>query len=649
MQYLLGLSLLTPLVLGAAVSSPRDARINGLTTDAAGFAEQSYNYIIVGGGTAGLVLAARLTEMTNVTVGVLEAGFLRVGDPKVDTPAFIGEALLDPDYDWSFQTVPQTHVSQRNIAINRGKMLGGSSALNFLIWQHGSQRDYDSWAQLGISNGWDWEGILPYLLKTETVTPSPAGALGYSGRVGVNNEYEGRSGPLPITYNNFYSPLEEPYAEALQALGVPFNPDPDAGNSTGLFNAAQCVDVNTGNRSYSAVNYLLANQARTNLVVLQGAQLVKVTKINLTPGSSVVATGVEYVVDGITYNATATTEVVLSAGTIQTPQLLELSGIGNPTILEQYDIPVIISNSDVGENYQASRTVALMGSWSKYHNHDQDHTHVVSQFELNDSTMPTTNLLSTNATFQQEQDVLYLDDHTGIYTYTASDISFHPMQQFFSPIELASSIAQLQSEVAAANLSEWQTKQFQIQLSDLEAGTVGQMELLFFAGDIGGGAASGTEYVDILNFGSRHFSRGSVHIGSADPLAAPLIDPNYFQFTIDKEVVVKGTQIARNVTQTAPLASFIKAPINPSTNITSEADFEQFVLENVGTEWHPVGTASLGPLGAGGVVNDNLIVYGTSNLRVVDASVIPLQIASHIQSTVYAIAEKAADIITSGN
>ncbi|KAF8831624.1 hypothetical protein HHX47_DHR1000622 [Lentinula edodes] len=627
MQYLLGLSLLTPLVLGAAVSSPRDARINGLTTDAAGFAEQSYNYVIVGGGTAGLVLAARLTEMTNVTVGVIEAGFLRVGDPKVDTPAFIGQGLLDPDYDWSFQSVPQTHVSQRNIAISRGKMLGGSSGLNFMIWQHGSQRDYDSWAQLGISNGWDWDGILPYILKAETVTPSPVGALGYSGRVGTNNDFEGRSGPLPIQYNNFYSPLESPYAQALQALGVPFNPDPDAGNSTGLFNSAACVDVNTGNRTYSPVNYFLPNQARTNLVVLQGAQ---VTKINLTPGSSAVATGVEFVVDGITYNANATTEVVLSAGTIQTPQLLELSGIGNPTILEQYGIPLIISNSDVGENYQ-------------------DHTHVVSQFEVTDPTMPTTNLLNTNATFQQEQDALYLDDHTGIYTYTASDISFHPMQQFFSPIELASSIAQLQSEIAAANLSEWQTKQFQIQLSDLEAGTVGQMELLFFAGDIGGGAASGTEYVDILNFGSRHFSRGSVHIGSADPLAAPLIDPNFFQFTIDKEVVVKGTQIARNVTQTAPLSSFIKTPINPSTNVTSEADFEQFVLENVGTEWHPVGTASLGPQGAGGVVNDNLIVYGTSNLRVVDASVIPLQIASHIQSTVYAIAEKAADIIKSGN
>lgn len=141
------------------------------------------------------------------------------------------------------------------------------------MWQHGSQRDYDSWAQLGISNGWDWDGILPYILKAETVTPSPVGALGYSGRVGTNSDFEGRSGPLPIQYNNFYSPFESPYAQALEALGVPFNPDPDAGNSTGLFNSAACVDVNTGNRTYSPVSYFLPNQARTNLVVLQGAQV----------------------------------------------------------------------------------------------------------------------------------------------------------------------------------------------------------------------------------------------------------------------------------------------------------------------------------------------------------------------------------------
>ncbi|KAF9022992.1 hypothetical protein BDP27DRAFT_1308011 [Rhodocollybia butyracea] len=531
----------------------------------------------------------------------------------------MGEALFNPDYDWNFETVPQTHVSQRNLPANRGKMLGGSSGLNFMIYQRGSAQDYNAWGQLGIGGGWDWDGLLPYFLRTETVTPGPAGALGFRGQAGESDEFEGRSGPLAIQYNNFYSPIETPYATAMQSFGVPFNPDPDSGNSTGLFNCAAAVDIKTGNRSYSAVEYFLANEARSNLVVLQGAQA---TKINLTPGRSAIATGVQFVVNGTTFTANATTEVILSAGAFQSPQLLELSGIGSPTVLEKFGIPVIVSNPNVGENLQ-------------------DHTNVASQFQLNDPTLPNTSLLNTNETFKEQQEALYLDDHTGIFTYTVSDISFHPMQQFFTPEEMTELISELQTEVAAANLSSWQHQQFEIQLAELQAGEVGQMELAFFAGDISGTALPvGTEIVEILNFGSRHFSRGSVHIGSADPLAAPLIDPNYLQFTIDKQVVVRGAQIARNLTQTAPMASFIKTPVSPAANVTTEDDFEQFVLANLATEWHPVGTASLGPEGAGGVVSENLIVYGTSNLRVVDASVIPLQIAAHIQATVYAVAEK---------
>ncbi|KAF5378241.1 hypothetical protein D9757_009134 [Collybiopsis confluens] len=610
------LSLLIPSALG--VTFPRQPRLHGLTSDAATFADQTYDYVIIGGGTAGLVLAARLTEFSNVTVGVIEAGTLRLGDAVVDTPAFIGQGLFNTDYDWNFVTVPQAHVSQRNIPINRGKMLGGSAGLNFMIWQRGSKQDYDAWSQLGIGSGWNWDGLLPYFLKTETVHAGP-------GRIGTSSEFDGQSGPLPIQYNNFYSPLEAPYAQTLESLGVTFNPDPEAGDSTGLFNCAASVDPATGNRSYSAVNYFLTNQDRNNLVVLEGAQA---TKINLTPGIPIVATGAEFVVNNITYSVNATKEVILSAGSIQSPQLLELSGIGNPAILEKYGISVIHANVDVGENLQ-------------------DHTHITSQFELNDPTIPTTSLLNVNATFEAEEQQLYHTNHTGVYTYTASDVSFHTLQTFWSPVEFAQALTTLRNEIQAANLSEWQSKQAQIQLTDLESASVGQMELLFFAGDVT--VTNSSKFVDILNFGSKHFSRGSVHIGSSDPLISPLIDPNYFQYSIDKEVVVKGAQIARKLVQTAPLSGFIKGPTNPGPDVTSEADFETFVLQNIGTEWHPIGTASLGPEGAGGVVNENLVVYGTSNLRVVDASVIPLEIAAHIQATVYAIAEKAADIIKSGN
>ncbi|KIK71679.1 hypothetical protein GYMLUDRAFT_186486 [Collybiopsis luxurians FD-317 M1] len=609
------LSLLAPLALGATV--PRQQRLNGLTSDAATFADQTYDYLIIGGGTAGLVLATRLTESSDVTVGVIEAGILGEGDAQVDTPAFIGDTL-STDFDWNFVTVPQTHLGERVVPMNRGKMVGGTSGINFMIWQRGSKQDYDAWGQLGIGNGWDWDGLLPYFLKTENVHPGPDG-------LGSNTEFNGQSGPLQIQYNNFRSPFETPYAQALESLGVSFNSAPESGDSTGLFNCQGAVTPATGNRSYATVDYFLPNQGRSNLVVLQNAH---VTKINLTPGSPVIATGAEFVVDDKTYSVNATKEVILSAGAIQTPQILELSGIGNPEILNKFGIPVVVANSDVGENFQ-------------------DHTTMISQFELNDPTLPTTNLLTLNATFEAEQRELYLTNHTGMYTYTASDISFHTLQTFWSPVELAQSLTTLQSEIKTANLSSWHSKQVQIQIADIQSQAVGQMEFVFYAGDFL--APTTSEFVDILNYGSKHFSRGSVHIGSSDPTAAPLIDPNYFQFSIDKEIDVTGAQIARKLSQTAPLSSFIKAPAVPGPNVTSQTDFENYVFENIGTAWHPLGTASLGPEGAGGVVNDNLVVYGTSNLRVVDASVMPLHIASHIQATVYAIAEKAADIIKSGN
>ncbi|KAF5354445.1 hypothetical protein D9757_014950 [Collybiopsis confluens] len=423
------------------------------------------------GGTAGLVLAARLTELSDVTVGVIEAGVLRLGDAVVDTPALMGQSLFNPDYDWNFTTIPQVHVSQRNIPINRGKMIGGSAGLNFMIWQRGSKQDYDAWRQLGIGNGWDWDGLLPYFLKTEAVHPGP-------GSAGVSGKFHGQSGPLPIHYDNFDTPLEGPYAQALESLGVYLNSDPEAGDSTGLFNSAASVDPATGNRSYSAVNYFLANQDRDNLVVLQGAQ---VTKINLTPGNPIVATGAEFVVDNITYSVNATKEIILSAGSIQTPQLLELSGIGNPNILKEFGIPVVYANPDVGENLQ-------------------DHTHVTSQFELNDPTIPTINLLNVNTTFEAEEQALYHINHTGIYTYTISDVSFHALQTFWSPAELAQSLTTLRNEIQAANLSKWQRKQVQIQLTDLENASVGQMELLFFGSDIT--VTNSSKFVDILNFGS---------------------------------------------------------------------------------------------------------------------------------------------------
>ncbi|KAJ3901688.1 alcohol oxidase [Lentinula edodes] len=607
-------------LFGKVLSTPvRRTSVTGITSDAAAFAQSSFDYVIVGGGTAGLVVAARLTENSAVNVGVIEAGESRFGDPYVDTPAYLGEGFFNPLYDWAYETVPQATLNGRSVALNLGKMVGGGSGLNFMIFGRGCQGDYDNWSQLGIDGGWDWAGLLPYFEKTESVTSGPSVTPYNLTEPSGTGAGEGKSGPLPISYNNFYSEIEGPYAQALLSLGVPQNADPDNGDTTGLFNSAASVDAATGNRSYSGRDYLLPNVGRSNLAVLTGAQA---TKIQFTQnGGNATATGVQFTASGTSYTVSAGKEVILSAGSLHTPQLLELSGIGDEARLSALGIPVVVANSDVGENLQ-------------------DHQTIYSDFLLTDPDIPTINTLFSNASYAATQEAQYLTNHTGFFTYTPSAVSFHPLQQFWTDDDLQTALAQLQTEIAQANVSTFISKQYQLQIDSIQQGQLAQMELVFLAGVLGEASSDQENFVNLANFASRPFSRGSVHINTTDPLTSPLIDTAYLQFSFDKEVLVKGAQLNRNLTQIAPLSSFISSPLNPSADVSTEEEFENFIIDNVSTEWHQVGTASLGPFGAGGVVASDLIVYGTSNVRVVDASIMPMQIGAHIQATVYAIAEK---------
>ncbi|KAJ3864345.1 alcohol oxidase [Lentinula novae-zelandiae] len=616
------LTVLTAL-FGKVLSTPvRRTSVTGITSDAAAFAQSSFDYVIVGGGTAGLVVAARLSENSAVNVGVIEAGESRFGDPYVDTPAYLGEGFFNPLYDWAYETVPQATLNGRSVALNLGKMVGGGSGLNFMIYGRGCQGDYDNWSQLGIDGDWDWAGLLPYFEKTESVTIGPSVTPYNLTEPSGTGAGEGKSGPLPISYNNFYSEIEGPYAQALLSLGVPQNADPDNGDTTGLFNSAASVDAATGNRSYSGRDYLLPN-------VGMNAQKswLKATKIQFTQnGGNATATGVQFTASGTSYTVSTGKEVILSAGSLHTPQLLELSGIGDEARLSALGIPVVVANSDVGENLQ-------------------DHQTIYSDFLLTNPDIPTINTLFSNASYAATQEAQYLTNHTGFFTYTPSAVSFHPLQQFWTDDDLQTALAQLQTEIAQANVSTFISKQYQLQIDSIKQGQLAQMELVFLAGVLGEASSDQENFVNLANFASRPFSRGSVHINTTDPLASPLIDTAYLQFSFDKEVLVKGAQLNRNLTQITPLSSFISSPLNPSADVSTEEEFENFIIENVSTEWHQVGTASLGPFGAGGVVASDLIVYGTSNVRVVDASIMPMQIGAHIQATVYAIAEKAADII----
>lgn len=315
----------------------------------ASFVAIPFDYLIVGGGTAGLALAARLTEDPDITVGVLEAGIDRTDDPNVLTPGFTPTMWNNPDYDWIFDTVPQAHGNNRIVNHPRGKQLGGSSAINFNYWTHASQRDIDDWGELG-NPGWSWENLFPYFLKSEKYNAPPARVSAQVDTTFIEPFLHGEGGPVqdsfPPSFDNFYKAWEPTYKN----LGLGPTGDPKGGLAIGAYSTTLTIDATNASRSYAATAYYKPNAARPNLKVLTSAFA---TKVVFAPFKTpLVATGVTFTVSGVTYTASARREIIVSAGTFQSPQLLELSGVGNASLLKSKGIDTLYDNSNVGENLQ---------------------------------------------------------------------------------------------------------------------------------------------------------------------------------------------------------------------------------------------------------------------------------------------------------
>ncbi|KAK7462794.1 hypothetical protein VKT23_007375 [Stygiomarasmius scandens] len=608
----------------------RDTRPHGLTTDAETFAGLTFDYIIVGGGTAGLTVANRLSENSRFTVGVIEAGELILDEDLINVPFLFGQSLGNPRWDWSFNTVPQPGLQDRAIFTPRGKILGGSSALNFMVQGRASKPEYDDWAALG-NPGWDWAGLLPYFVKAETVSPGDPGIVpGADLAPGTDFSTHGLGGPLKVSYNRIINQvldLAAPYVNSFVAFtGSAANPDPENGNATGIWQAPRTVDEDEGIRSYSANAYFVPVQNRRNLLVLSGAQATQVLT-KKTPATGVKATGVQYSVNGTSFSVNANKEVILSAGAIQTPQLLELSGIGDSDILNQFGITPVIDLPGVGENLQ-------------------DHLLVSSDFLLKDPAPATWDQYRFNDTFKEEQTNLYATEKTGLLAATSAIFGFEPLQHLVSSDELSSILDNLDSEIAAKSLSPIEQRSYELMKNQITAGSVAQVEFgMLPMGTVTSPLEDGRSYITVAGLLSRPFSRGSVHINSADPLAAPTIDPKYLDLSYDAQVLVTSMQSARSILENGPFGELLESPSTPGPDVQSAEDFENFIRSAASTVFHPLGSTTMAPKEIGGVVDSNLLVYGTSNLRVVDAGVIPIIFAAHTQATIYAIAEKASDII----
>ncbi|KAI0748355.1 alcohol oxidase [Daedaleopsis nitida] len=590
--------------------------------------------IATGGGTTGLVVAARLTEDPHVTVAVIEAGVYYAEEPLVNTPELFGQAIGNPAFDWNFFTVPQTGLNNATLLYPRGRMLGGSSGLNFMAWDRGSVKEYDAWEKLGAT-GWSWKTLLPYFKKTEAVSPQASWQL-FPGSSKVSestfNVYHGRSGPIQSSYNVIYTNITAPYVETVNGLGIPTNSDPYMGDGTGVYNCEMTIDrvKDLGKRSYAANTYYNSSNSTPNLTLFLGTQATRI-KFSKDSQGQLRAASVNVVAvnsTGITGTIVAHKEVILAAGSIQTPQLLELSGIGNKAVLDSVGIKTLVDLPGVGENLQ-------------------DHTLLAQDFEIL-GTFFTYDELRNNATYLAEQQAEYANDSTGIFASAQFALTFPPIKSIVSKEVLATMRSSAEKLLKSPGLSALTKAQYEFQADWLTHDDVAYLEYIMLptGGRTPVSPTPNSVYITIWVGIMHPFSRGAVHINSSDPLKQPTIDPRYLNNDVDLQIALASTKFARKITESEPLASFVVGPHEPAGNMTTDADWFQFIKTNLGTIYHPMGTAAMLPREIGGVVDPkSLKVYGTSNLRVVDASVIPLILATHPVSTIYAIAERAADMI----
>ncbi|KAH7114830.1 hypothetical protein EDB81DRAFT_734312 [Dactylonectria macrodidyma] len=560
----------------------------------------TYDYVIVGGGTAGAALATRLSlGLPKLKILLLEAGPAALDEVRINVPGMRG-SILGTSYDWNFSSIAQPGLDGRSISVNRGKVLGGSSAMNFLCYDRAASCEYDAWGELG-SPGWNWDTMIHGMTKSENFT-------------GNDGDVHGRSGPIKSTYNRVFPDVLKPWQSTVSKLGVPINDGGSlGGDPVGVMLQPTNIDVTNYTRSYSASSYL--PKAGPNLSVKTNAHAVKVL---FSQSNGLVATGVA-LEDGS--KILARKEVILSAGSIQSPGLLELSGIGQAAVLAKAGVKQLLNLPGVGENYQ-------------------DHLRTSNTYRLKEGYESFDPMIfESGGALATEQFNLWLQNKVSWYDYTTSAYGFLNWAQISNETE--KDLIGLAKDGFASNGTVVDKKKLEY-LSDA---SVPQLELLLEANYVGAAGYPGGKFITVFSSVMHPMSRGSVHINPDAPSGKPVIDLNYFNNEYDVRAVMEGAKFARKVAETEPLRSVWEVETEPGPDVTTDEQFRDFAVKTVNSFYHPVGTCAMLPKKDGGVVDSNLKVYGTKNLRVVDASIIPIQLSGHIQTAVYGIAEAAAQKI----
>ncbi|KAJ7635380.1 GMC oxidoreductase [Roridomyces roridus] len=592
--------------------------------------QSEFDYVIVGGGTAGLVLASRLTEDPSVTVLVLEAGEPNITQPEIMVPGQFGMTFGNPKFDWAFTTVKQKFSNDREVIWSRGKGLGGSSALNFYAWIKPPAADIDAIEKLG-NPGWNWAEYMTYTKKSETFHP-PTELQPDALPQTWDASLRGTDGPIHTTIPFHYHVVDDLFQGTMKNMGVQRVEDPYGGNITGMWLGNSNLDPKDWTRSYATTGYYLPAQDRPNLTVLTESTVARILFKEKDGEKPLTASGVEYLRDGDKSTVNAKREVMLCAGAIKSPQILELSGksasaensIGRPGILSTIGVETKIELPGVGENVQ-------------------EHSFFGISYELAGSP-PTLDSLHDPA-YAAEAKKLY-QQGLGPQRAGVTSFSFLPLS-FISPAEAPALIdalaSNLEKQIQAGSVPQSLKEQWELQMGVLKDDCLPDVELAAFPGHLT--LCPGKTYCTVMPVLTHPFSRGTIHATSSDPTANPAIDPHYFENDFDLEVLVQAVKYTRKLAQTEPFKSGVVREVDPGVECVTDEQIREYIKNVHGTTWHTVGSCSMLPRSKNGVVDPELKVYGTTNLRVVDLSVVPLHIAAHTQATVYVIAEKAADII----
>tara|TARA_B100000674_G_C37973964_1_gene978378 strand:+ start:3058 stop:4686 length:1629 start_codon:yes stop_codon:yes gene_type:complete len=527
----------------------------------------AFDYIVVGSGSAGGTVAARLSEDPNTTVCVLEAGG-RDWNPFIHIPAGFMKTLVDPSVNWLYESEASEGTAGRRIHAPRGKTLGGSSSINGNIYSRGQRLDFDGWAQRG-NRGWGYADVLPYFRRSER-------------RIGDGDDtFRGRDGDLIITNIDYRHPLADDFIKGAIGYGIPLNEDYNGAIQEGISYTQRTIFK--GRRVSSARAFLRPALKRSNIELRTKSHATKI----VFDGKR--AVGIQYSRGGQSYEIRARREIILSGGAVNSPQLLQLSGVGPAALLREIGVPVHHDLLGVGENLR---------------------DHFVLRIVARIKTMDTIN--------QRVKGLPLVSETFKYFTGRPSVLGLSPtLVYIFWKSDPALDNGDLQISFTPASYKEG----VQSQLDD-------------FPG------------VTVAPWVQRPESTGHIRVKSANPFEAPAIQPNYFSHETDRRLSLAGMRMARDLMQTPEFAPHVDREELPGPDVNTEDEMLAYYRENATTTFHLMGTCRMGPESdPTAVVDDNLRVRGLEGLRVADASIMPTMPSANTNAATIMIGEKCADFI----